>query len=176
MARIICDVDEVLRDVMTPTLAIYNKKYKENKQLEEITTGNLLDDLPKLKESYFNNEDFFRHNYKKIFMEGKPFYNSIEYLALLKQEGHTIVIATSQYKGLEKYTCDWLNNQFLMDYDELHFTKDKGKIEGDYMVDDMPHNFDRFKGQYILMDKPWNRDVFIPHRVKNWREIYSLLK
>ena len=161
------DVDGVLRDIHTPYINIYNKIHNTNYVLSDIVNYslNILLKLEKPKE-------FFLKHYIPIFRDAKP-YDNIEYLNKLSKN-NTIQIVTSQYKGLESTTIDWLNKNNVY-YDSIHFTHDKQLIKGDVFLDDYIYHLNKSTcSDVICMDRTYNKE-WNGKRISDIKDLYDLL-
>jgi 5'(3')-deoxyribonucleotidase len=54
------------------------------------------------------------------------------------------------------------------------FCGDKGILAADYLIDDMPWNLERFRGEGILFSAPHNLRYEGFRRVETWREIEEI--
>jgi 5'(3')-deoxyribonucleotidase len=54
------------------------------------------------------------------------------------------------------------------------FCGDKGILNADYLIDDQPLHFRRFKGEGILFTAPHNLHVTGLRRVDNWLQVERL--
>ena len=86
-----------------------------------------------------NAEDFFRKYSDDLFLRAKPMPYA-QYINMIPKE-HNVSIITSQFKGLEGLTLEWLENNGIA-YDDIHFTWDKSSVKLDVLVDDFPGNFE----------------------------------
>ena len=99
------DVDGVLRDCISPLLKLYNTKYNQNVKHEDISEWNINKFIP-LNPHY---KDYFNNHAEEIF-RNSPIYNpDIPFQIHNLHNKFNIHIVTSQYKGLEKHTAHWLN-------------------------------------------------------------------
>lgn len=187
--RIIVDIDEVLRDTVPTILNIYNRELKPlrepKKTIDDVYCWDLTQALPEIKNQFYTSENFFRHYSEKIFLESPHDIEMVETVNYLGRD-HKIILASSQFQGLEELTCKWLNEMkelyplgttkvhTFINYDELFFTHNKGILPGDVMLDDNPNNFCGFKGVRLLYDKPWNKDSKLT-RIKSPEEFRTYI-
>lgn len=186
--QIIIDVDETIRSIVPEILDIYHKEVKPSllfkKTIDDLTSYGLADKLPGFTKKYVNEEFFFRHHAKRIFLNAKPEPGAVEALQDLHRDGYLLTIASHQFKGLENYTCEWLSKphhigastQSFIPYDNLFFTQNKGNLVGDYLIDDHLDNHTPFEGTSIVPDKPWNQHYLVyPFRMKSWEDIRKFI-
>jgi len=156
MNTLLIDVDNVLRDIITPVCRIYNKKYGTN----------------------FCKSDVKEYNMGKTFMNMKDdleYYREFPVEVLFKaptEEKHTslnmnnlyydyhIILVTHQLKGFEDYTLKWLEKNNIP-YHDICFIKDKYKVKGDVFLDDKIENLEAYKENnpkvgVVAYTQPWN--------------------
>jgi len=124
--------------------------------------------------------------------------NASRVIKMLKNEGHKIYIITGRVKVTEKNFAGWLSRFILTNwlkrnkipYDEIFFCDEhhsvRDKITGcekyavDVMVEDKPDNVMGLTKttKIICFDMPYNRECGGENiiRVRDWNEVYSLIK
>ena len=184
---IICDVDEVLADMMPQVIKEYNNLYGSDITIDDIVQWELPEDM----KAIYKRKDFF--------WELEPVEGAIEGLNMLAKN-HEIIIATSPsaipsiaYEKLTWLHCffpEFVNNAMIGGRKEL--------LQGDVIIDD---NADYLINSpcptKICMDRPWNRhlqerdkiditsngDIIpqycydmgdIDYRVYNWQQILDI--
>lgn len=166
---LILDVDEVSRRIIPVIQEIYEEQHGMYVNEEKITQWSLPLSFPEIKD----NEGFFRKNAERIFLGAQPEENAIEVINDL-YERHKIVIASSQFKGLEHFTNAWLQKH-KMNYDEIHFLFDKSSVKGDLIIDDGIHNLVGSQAKIrVCMDRPWNRE-YEGYRVSSFQEFHDFV-
>ena len=69
----------------------------------------------------------------------------------------------------------WLKRHFpWVPPSHIVFCGDKGILAADYLIDDMPWNLERFRGEGILFSAPHNLRYEGFRRVETWREIEEI--
>jgi 5'(3')-deoxyribonucleotidase len=121
-----------------------------------------------------NKEQFFRDYAETIFLDSRPM-PYINEMGNLKQYGK-IQIISSQFKGLENLTLEWLD-KYKVPYDEVHFTWDKSNVKTDVLLDDYPENLKKMPKETLKVcyDALYNQD-WTGTRVKNLREFVNLIE
>jgi 5'-nucleotidase len=166
--KLVVDMDEVIVNLMEPTIEVYNDKYKTNLMLADITEWK----LPKGMKELFNIPGFF--------LGLPPLEGAVEGMRELrsKKEGHDIIIATSPsgtpHIAQEKML--WLKFWLPEFMGGLHLCHRKDRLIGDLICDDCPEYLTNFQGARLIMDRPWNRDLifdddFYTNRVKSFDDI-----
>jgi 5'-nucleotidase len=66
----------------------------------------------------------------------------------------------------------WLQRHFaFIPPSNYVFCGNKSILRGDYLIDDMPRNLERFEGQGLLFTAPHNLETAGFTRVENWPEV-----
>jgi 5'(3')-deoxyribonucleotidase len=73
----------------------------------------------------------------------------------------------------------WLKRHFpWIPASHVVFCGDKSILAADYLIDDMPWNLERFRGDGILFTAPHNEQYVVAdsriRRVKDWHEIEAM--
>ena len=166
--RIAVDMDGVIANLHDVWLKIYNSDYNDNLRKEDITLWNWhVLCKPECGEKlyrYLDNPDLFRN---LPVIEG-----SQEVLKELSSK-YDIFICSAPYNinnVLPK--VEWLRKNFpFLNEKNFVFTRNKGILNADFLIDDNPDNFIDFRGEGLLFDAPHNREETKYRRVKNWFEI-----
>jgi 5'(3')-deoxyribonucleotidase len=172
--RLVIDMDEVIVDFMGPLIDIYNKRFKSDITLEDITSWELPRDMKYI---------FYDPGY---FLSLKPITDAIYGLTYLKYKGHDVIIATSPSKepdiAYQKY--NWIMQYLPSFANDLYIANRKDRIDGDLIFDDNLEHLYSSPCQYkMVMDRPWNRylggiwktDYCDLYRVDNWIKAISLI-
>ena len=146
--RIICDMDEVIVDMMNPLLKRYNEMYSSDISIEDVTQWGLPDDMTnKYKEDNF-------------FLTLPPISGAINGLSQLMEWGHDVIIATnhSDDPQIAKDKILWMFHNFGDLSANMMIGVRKDLLQGDVIIDD---NADYLINSpcpiKICMDRPWNR-------------------
>ncbi len=163
--RIIVDLDEVIVDLMGPLLKEYNRRYKADILIEDITQWNL---LTKDMCDIFKEPNFF--------LELIPLPGAIFGVNELINQGHEVVIASSpsRHPGIAKDKLAWCS--LWLQRAELVLTERKDILDGDMIIDDAIHHLENFNGLQVVMDRPWNREYYADYRVEDWNGILRTVK
>jgi Uncharacterized protein conserved in bacteria len=90
---------------------------------------------------------------------------------------HEVFIATAAMDVPVSFDAkyQWLREHFpLIPPSHFVFCGDKTVIDADYLIDDRPRHFARFKGRPLLFSAPHNSDETRYPRVASWAEIREL--
>lgn len=169
------DMDDTLVGLLPAWVAHLNENYYLNVKAEEIREWDMRKAFPSL-------------NDKQIYgpLETDEFWESVvplpyarEYLYRMVKDGHKIIIVTASHPKtvdakLNKALYPYFN---FITYKDVIVAYDKSCIKADVLIDDGPHNFDKFDGLKLLIDAPHNQDATNHHyRVKNLKEAYEKLQ
>ena len=177
---ILCDVDEVINNLVEKILVEYNKQYNDSLTLNDITDWEV--------------KKFIKPECENIFTEfgTDEFLSSLELLPKAKEvigklmAKYNFYFVTSTYPDHVRVKDEWLKRN-IPQYDSgmLVVCRDKHLVHGDILIDDCIGNFtlDHTKDSPVkynfIFDKPWNRSVQEDNtknfRVHGWDEIYELI-
>lgn len=172
--RIAIDMDEVMADLHTSRLELYQKEFNVSISNEQLPGKKLFEIVPpehvKRVRSYLWEEGFFRS------LAVMP--DAYEVILELSQS-YEIFVATAAmevpHSFREKY--DWLQEHFdFIDPMNYIFCGHKYMLATDYLIDDTVLHHETFPGLGILFDALHNAGETRYPRAKNWREVPALLQ
>lgn len=171
---ILCDVDEVVNNLVEKILIPYNKKYDDTLQLEDITGYYI---KPFLKPECSN---IFSEFCTDDFLDSLDIQPYAQEVICKLMEKHEFYFVTSTYPKHIAAKDKWLSRMFP-GYTEKNLVvcKNKHLIHGDVLIDDSNENFSNSIRFGLIFDKPWNKDINSNtniKRVKNWKEIEEFIK
>jgi len=180
MLTIICDVDGVLADLLTPWLAKYNKEYDDNKTPLDIKDWGIHKFLkPECGIKFYE----YIEN-PKIYDKVLPYTDDAQQvIQKIREEGHRVVFVTTSTLGASGAKFKWLqkwgfiNGHGMEDYIEA---TDKNLIKADILIDDRHENTKRWYHELgllpILFKQPWNENKIVPYyHTNNWDFIYQAI-
>lgn len=170
------DMDGVVALIEDTWLFRYNSDFDDNLQPSDIIDYGIHKFVKKECGT-----DVYRYlGEKGFFLEAKPDLDGCSLISQLHDKGHNIYFLTkipsnAKYAFAEKR--EWLDLHLpLIGGDHLigcSKKTPKGLLSGDFLIEDYWENFKEFKGNCILIDRPWNRHIddngFI--RCYNWKEV-----
>lgn len=169
MRRICVDMDEVMADTLSEHLRRYNQAFDEAIRPEDLAGRPLwaitpLDRQQQLR-AFLDAEDFFED--LPLMADAQPVLEELS-------RRFEIFIATQAMAVPNslgpKYR--WLQRHFpFIPPTHYVFCGDKSILDADYLVDDLPKNLLRFKGQGLLFTAPHNLKETGFLRLNNWREV-----
>src|SRR2546428_3367603 len=110
----------------------------------------------------------------------KPVEGGLGTFQALKGMGYEVIVATAGVLGNLDQKLDWLRHHGFIEPSQRHmkgviFTYDKEYIRAQVLIDDGPHNVEKFGGLGIVWDAPYNQDIKRKHyRIKSWADLPDL--
>lgn len=87
-----------------------------------------------------------------------------------------IVSAAMEFPQSLNEKLEWLKEHFpFFTWKQLVFCGSKAVVHGDYMIDDLVHNLERFNGEKFIFTAPHNIHLNHFKRLNNWREVAETL-
>ena len=163
------DVDGCIRDIFAVMCDVYEKETGIQKTSEDIFSYDLNESFPVIKELIANrmldakntNDFFFNQHSEDCFLNANAISDVKKSIDKIREIGYRVAICTHQplYNG-RLYTLFFLYKNDIH-YDELHFTREKWRIQADYIIDDSPEFLTdrREKARKICIDYPFNRSL-----------------
>ena len=170
--RIAVDMDEVLADAFSELLLRYNRDHGASITKADLNGTSLWNIVPQdhhaRLESYLQAEDFF---------EDLPVMDGSQEVLAGLAEQYEVFIATAAMEFPNSFVPKyrWLRRHFpFLSPQNFVFCGNKGILQADFLIDDMPRHFQYFQGEGILFSAPHNALVTGYRRVNNWREVGEL--
>ena len=165
-------MDEVMADAVAEHLLRYNRDHETNITREDLRGKRIWQVIPvphhSILDDYLRDEDFFE------VLDVMP--DAPRVLAEM-QRHYEIFIASAAMEVPTSFNAKyrWLERYFpFIPHTHIVFCGNKSILRADFLIDDNPHQLERFTGTGILYDAPHNEAVTGYTRVRNWLEIESL--
>jgi 5'-nucleotidase len=173
---ILCDMDEVVADLLGEWVHRYNQMYNDTLAREDITGWDMADFVkPECGKDIYK---ILRHD--GLYDSVHPIPNAHWGIKALRSLGYRVVFVTTCVDETMDAKLRWLVQwRFLpRQYTQADFiaAKDKALIRGELLIDDGPHNIRDFPGQTILVHAPHNQDFNHPHRAHGWHDIVAMVQ
>jgi 5'(3')-deoxyribonucleotidase len=172
LPRIGIDMDGVIADALPKHLALYNAEFGARITLEDLHGLHLEDvvhqDHRARLQEYLAVEDFFA--------DLPVIGDSVEAIRDL-QDRYEVFITSAAMDVPASFAAKfaWLGRHFpFIPSSHIVFCGDKSVIAADYLIDDEPRHFERFRGEGIVFSAPQNRLVSGYRRVDNWADVRRL--
>lgn len=172
MKRIAIDMDDTVVDTSAALIAAYNAMFGAavtkadlaGRYLPEILEG----EHRRWVEQVFANEGFFRD------LPVMPGSQKVIH-ALMKRYEVFITTAAMEVPSSFAAKFDWLRRHFpFIPPSHFVFCGDKSVLAVDFLIDDQPRHFERFRGQGILFSAPHNLPETRYERVHSWSDVERL--
>ena len=169
--RIAIDMDEVMADALSEHVRRYNERFGADVKIADLTGRHLEDCVPP------------EHREAAESMFDATFFEDLELLpdcqAVIREltnRYEVFIVSAAMDVPLSfdaKYR--WLRRHFpFIPTSHLVFCGDKSIIDADYLIDDRPRHFRRFKGRAVLFSAPHNSGESRYARVSSWAEVREL--
>ena len=174
---IMCDIDGVLNDLVSKSLAIYNSHTGKDIHMSDITTYSFYECLP--KEDADGIVSLFEE--KSLWASLSPLQGSQRGLKQLIKQSHQIYLATATSPTNFEWKIDWLQHHFpFIPSDNVIRITDKNLLKCDVMIDDCLDNLIGNVCERVVLDYPWNRSTSKDYaydikRANNWNDIVNII-
>ncbi|MDQ2841278.1 MAG: 5'-3'-deoxyribonucleotidase [Acidobacteriota bacterium] len=169
MQRIAIDMDEVTADTMAHYLNLYNAEFDRNLTKEHFRGKRIFDVIDRAhvarSREYFHTADFFT---------GIPVMEGSQEVIRELMSHYEVFITTAAMDVPCSFSSkfEWLQKHFpFIPASNVVFCGDKSIIAADYLIDDDPRHFRRFRGEGILFTAPHNVNETAFRRVDNWSDL-----
>jgi 5'-nucleotidase len=172
MKRLIVDMDDVMADTTGQFINYYERDFGariERTSLNGKEEGEGFPDNHSVLRKYPYQENFFRTI--------SPHQHSQEMLEKLNNKYEVFVVsAAMEFPQSLSEKLAWLGEHFpFLSWKQFVFCGSKAVVYGDYMIDDLPRNLQKFIGEKIIFTAPHNIHINGFKRANDWREVASLL-
>jgi 5'-nucleotidase len=143
---ILCDLDGIVVDMLTPWLAAYNNEWDDDLEIDEIHDWDIHQFVKEAARDriyqYFEAPEFFAHLH--------PLSGAIEALQRLCTNGFEIVIATAvDAPEGAKDKIGWVHRWLpFVDRQDIYTGHKKSRIEADVLIDDSPRNIKHYRARW----------------------------
>jgi len=173
---LLIDMDDTLVTTLDAWVSILNRDYKLTVRKEDIRDWDIKTAFPTLSARSVYRPLLCGEIWEKI----RPLPDSQDVINKLWCEGYNIYVVTaSDYRSIKRKAERLFELFPVIDWEHVIIADNKQMLEGDVLIDDAPHNLIGGRYQKILMDAPHNRKIsaqtFGMIRVRNWKEIYSVV-
>lgn len=166
--RIAIDMDEVMADAFAEHLRRYNAAYGVNVTAAELRGRHLEEWVPPAQ------REAVEAMYDASFFAELDVMADCEAVVRELAEQHHVFVVTAAMDVPCSFDAkfQWLQRHFpFIPTANIVFCGDKGVVDADYLIDDRPRHFTRFKGAPLLFSAPHNANETRYPRVNSWREV-----
>lgn len=170
--RIAIDMDEVSADTLGHYLALYNAEFQQQLTKVHFHGKRLWEVIDQTHQA--RSREYFQT--AKFFAEIPVMPDSQRVIRDLMNEYEVfIVTAAMDVPCSFDPKFGWLQKYFpFIPSSHVVFCGDKSIVAADFLIDDDPRHFQRFRGEGILFSAPHNLRENTFRRVANWQEVYDL--
>jgi 5'(3')-deoxyribonucleotidase/uncharacterized protein with PQ loop repeat len=171
--RVAIDMDEVIADSLGKHLRVYNQAFGAALARQDLDGQALEDAVPSIHTA--GATDLLLE--PGFFADLEEIEGSREVVRALS-ERYEVFIASAAMEVPTSFAAKyaWLRERFpFIPPSHIVFCGDKSVLEVDYLIDDTPRHFERFRGTPILFTAPHNRDEHRYQRVRTWADVRGLL-
>lgn len=168
MKRLIVDMDDVMADATGQFIRYYEKEFGvtiDRNVLNGKGEGEGFPDNHTIVAGFPFRENFFRtmtvHDHCQEVME-----------KLNRKYEVFIVSAAMEFPQSLPEKLLWLKEHFpFLSWKQFVFCGSKTVVHGDYMIDDLVHNLEHFRGEKFIFSAPHNLHLNHYPRLNNWKEV-----
>ena len=174
---IMCDIDEILNDLVPKTLTMYNAQSGKDIQISDLTSYKWNECLPEED----SNAMIALLNDKALYDTFEPLPDSQWGLKTLINQGHDVYLATATPFNNFAWKVEWVEKYFpFVDIRNIICIRNKGLLKCDVMIDDCLANLTSNICERVVLDYPWNRSTskdyaYDIHRCYNWVDIVNTI-
>jgi uncharacterized HAD superfamily protein len=193
------DVDGIVADMYQLMVDTVNEKYGLSLSIDDMTEEAI--EKNKFVDDKIFNKEIIDTMFNEVIRDEKaitkikPYDDSINFLKILKKQGHKLYFITARYVRQRDVTFDWFMTHDIP-FDGLYVigSAEKGifgkDLHLDFFIDDYLHNLDsmyKFKKFWshgiAIFDRPWNKKIKVENykninpfiRLKDWPDILKHL-
>ncbi len=169
--RIAIDMDEVMADALSEHLRRYNEVFGARVTADDLRGRHLEDYVPAAHRAALDamlDETFFAD---------LPVMPGCQEVVRELAVRHDVFVVTAAMDVPCSFDAKfrWVQRHFpFIAPSTIVFCGDKGIVDADYLIDDRPRHFARFKGRALLFSAPHNAGETRYPRVDSWAEVSRL--
>ncbi len=165
-------MDDVLADATGQFINYYEKEFGVRIERSVLNNKNEGEGFPD------NHSTLREFPYRKnFFRDMEPNPGSQEVMEKLNRKYEVFIVsAAMEFPQSLPEKLEWLGQYFpFLNWKQFVFCGSKAVVYGDYMIDDLPHNLERFNGEKYIFTAPHNMHINHFKRFQDWRDIESQL-
>ena len=165
-------MDDVLADATGQFINFYEKEFGVRVNRESLNYKDEMERFPG------NHDTVYSFTFRKDFFRTMAVNeNSQEVVKKLNQRYDLFIVSSAmEFPNSLPEKLEWLGEHFsFLHWKQFVFCGSKAVVYGDYMIDDLPHNLEKFNGEKLMYTAPHNMQHNHFKRVNNWKEVGALL-
>ena len=156
------DVDNVIIDLATSWLNLYNRDFDDDLTKCEILSYNIVDFVKATKEQMWS---YLRSG--EAYTLAKPEDHANEAVEFLRKFARVIFVTVEDFKDVKKnWLFDW---GFLVRDEDYVVAADKSLINSQLLIDDKIGNLINHHNGYLFV-QPWNQYEMWRRRIHGWKD------
>jgi len=166
--RIAIDMDEVMADALAEHLRRYTATFGATVRIADLNGRHLEDVVPPEQRTAVE------AMYDASFFAALDVMPGCQDVVRDLASRHDVLIVTAAMDVPCSFDAKfrWLERHFpFIPASNIVFCGDKGLVDADYLIDDRPRHFPRFRGKPLLYSAPHNADESHYPRVSSWQEV-----
>lgn len=169
MKRLLVDIDDTLKPLVSQWLQVYNFYEQDNLKIEDITDY----DIARFAKPGSN---IFKYLYPTLYNNSEQIVGALWGVNELRSKKWDVVFVTdNRWNAGIKYK--WLNrNGFGVDHKHYIECGDRSLILCDYLLDDNYFNILGCEGKGVLFTQNWNKKNEWEYRVNGWFDFVHKLQ
>jgi len=172
MKRLIVDMDDVMADATGQFINYYEKEFGVRIDRAILNGKGEGEGFP---DNHSTVADFpYRANFFRT-MEVNAGCQQV--MEKLNQKYEVFIVSAAVEFPLSLHEkLKWLNEHFpFLTWKQIVFCGSKSVVHGDFMIDDLVHNLERFNGEKFIFTAPHNIHLNHFRRLNNWAEVAEAL-
>lgn len=172
---ILCDLDSILADIMTPWLDSYNRDYQDTLTVDRIPSWDFHNVVkPECGTKIY---DYLRE--PGFFENLKPLPGAVEAVSALRSAGHDFLVLTAgaDVEDAATQKVRWCRRYLDLSPKQVIVTPRKELVRGDVLIDDSPEQIRRYRETWgwdptiLAISYPYNESVYRHcRRFYGWNE------
>lgn len=168
MKRLIVDMDDVMADATGQFINYYEKEFGVRVDRAILNGKGEGEGFPANHDTIA--EFPYRDNFFRTMDVNENCREVME--KLNKKYDVFIVSAAMEFPQSLAEKLEWIKEHFaFLTWKQIVFCGSKSVVYGDYMIDDLVHNLERFNGEKFIFTAPHNIQLNHFNRLNNWKEV-----
>ena len=165
-------MDDVLADATGQFINFYEKKFGVRVTRDSLNFKEEMERFPG------HHDEVYKFTFQKDFFRTMAVKENAQDVVKKLNSKYDLFIVSSamEFPNSLNEKFDWLGEHFpFLHWKQFVFCGSKAVVYGDYMIDDLPHNLEKFNGEKLMFTAPHNLQHNHFRRVNDWKEVESLL-
>lgn len=168
MKRLIIDMDDVMADATGQFIRYYEKEFGVKVDRAVLNGKGEGEGFPD------NHSAVAQFPYRANFFRTMPVNeNCQQVIERLNQKYELFIVSAAMEFPLSLYEkLEWLKEHFpFLTWKQIVFCGNKSVVHGDFMIDDLVRNLERFNGEKFIFTAPHNTHLNHYQRLNDWNDV-----